>query len=152
METYEERSYDFTDYYGSVRDKKYRQKEMSVMIRKATSMIISISIQMIMVVLIIMFVYSAGVKGFEFGLSVFTPSSIAPAPGKDIMVIVEEGASDLEIAKLLEEKGLISDYKVFLIQAKLYMADMNPDSYTLNTSMTSEKMIEIMAANQEEKE
>lgn len=146
METNEERSYDFTYYYGSIRS--IRQKEMSVMIRKATSMIISISIQMIIVVLIIMFVYSAGVKGFEFGLSVFTPSSVDQAPGKDIMVIIEEDATDLEIARLLEEKGLILDYKVFLIQTKLYMAEISPDSYTLNTSMTSEEMLEILAADQ----
>lgn len=146
METNEERSYDFTYYYGSIRS--IRQKEMSVMIRKATSMIISISIQMIIVVLIIMFVYSAGVKGFEFGLSVFTPSSVDQAPGKDIMVIIEEDATDLEIARLLEEKGLILDYKVFLIQTKLYMAEISPDSYTLNTSMTSEEMLEILVADQ----
>lgn len=122
------------------------------MIRKATSMIISISIQMIIVVLIVMVVYSAGVKGFEFGLSVFTPSSVDPLPGKDIMVIIEEDATDMEIAKLLEEKGLILDYKVFFIQQKLYMTDISPDSYTLNTSMTSEDILEFFTTNQVEKE
>lgn len=122
------------------------------MIRKATSMIISISIQMIVVVLIIMFLYSAGVKGYEFGLSIFTPSSVDSEPGKDIMVIIEEDLSDIDIAKLLEEKGLILDSKAFFIQSKLYMVDLNPDSYTLNTSMTSEKILEVLGTNREEKE
>lgn len=115
------------------------------MIRKAAGMIISISLQMIVCALVIIFLYDAGMKGFAFGESVFAPEAVSPqGNGKDMIVIVEEGASDLSVAKLLESKGLIKDYKVFLVQAKLYQADLYPGTYTLNTSMTSEEMLDIL--------
>ncbi|MBP3542814.1 MAG: endolytic transglycosylase MltG, partial [Lachnospiraceae bacterium] len=61
-----------------------------------------------------------------------------------MIVIVEEDASEADVAKLLENKGLIEDYKVFWIQAKLYNATLYPGTYTLNTSMTSEEMLHIL--------
>ncbi len=115
------------------------------MIRKTAGMIISISLQMIVCAVVIIFLYDAGVKGFAFGESIFSPEAVSSqGNGKDMIVIVEEGASDLDVAKLLESKGLIRDYKVFLVQAKLYQATLYPGTYTLNTSMTSEEMLEIL--------
>lgn len=115
------------------------------MIRKTAGMIISISLQMIVCALVVILLYDTGIKGFAFGESIFSPTAVSvQGAGKDMIVIVEEEASDLEVAKLLESKGLIEDYKVFLIQAKLYEADLYPGTYTLNTSMTSEEMLKIL--------
>lgn len=115
------------------------------MIRKTAGMIISISLQMIVCALVIIVLYDAGTKGFAFGQSIFAPSAVASeANGKDVIVIVEKDASDMDVAKLLESKGLIQDYKVFWVQAKLYEATLYPGTYTLNTSMTSEEMLQIL--------
>ncbi len=115
------------------------------MVRKTAGMIISISLQMIVCALIIIALYDTGVKGFEFGQSIFSQTAVASeANGKDMIVIVEEDASEADVAKLLENKGLIEDYKVFWIQAKLYNATLYPGTYTLNTSMTSEEMLQIL--------
>lgn len=114
------------------------------MVRKAAGMIISISMQMIICALVIILLYNAGVKGFEFGESVFSPTAVSAEPGRDMIVIIEEDASAMEVAKLLEDKGLINDYKVFFVQALLYKAEFQPAAYTLNTSMTSEDMIEVL--------
>lgn len=115
------------------------------MVRKTAGMIISISLQMLICVLVVIFLYDAGVKGFALGESIFAPQAVSSeGNGRDMIVIVEEGSSDLDVAKLLENKGLIEDYKVFLVQAKLYQADLYPGTYTLNTSMTSEEMLEIL--------
>ncbi len=123
------------------------------MVRKAAGMIISISLQMIVCALVVILIYDAGVKGFAFGESVFTPKAVSSkANGKDMIVIVEEKASDLDVAKLLESKGLIEDYKVFLVQAKLYRGTIHPGTYTLNTSMTSEEMLELLIEEPETEE
>lgn len=115
------------------------------MIRKTAGLIISISLQMIVCALVIIVLYDAGTKGFAFGQSIFTPSAVASeANGRDVIVIVEKDASDVDVAKLLESKGLIEDYKVFWIQTKLYEATLYPGTYTLNTSMTSEEMLQIL--------
>lgn len=114
------------------------------MVRKTAGMIISISFQMIVCALVVILLYDAGMKGFQFGESVFSTKAVSEAPGKDMIVIVENGASDMDVAKLLESKGLILDSKVFFVQAKLYKAHMHPGTYTLNTSMTSEEILDII--------
>lgn len=123
------------------------------MIRKTAGMIISISMQMIVCALVIIVLYHTGVKGFEFGQSIFSQKAVASeANGKDMIVIVEEDASESDVAKLLEDKGLVADDKVFWIQAKLYEAELYPGTYTLNTSMTSEEMLQILSAKPEQGE
>ncbi|MCI9539823.1 MAG: endolytic transglycosylase MltG [Lachnospiraceae bacterium] len=115
------------------------------MIRKAAGLIISISLQMIVCALVVIFLYDAGVKGFAFGESIFSNAAVSsPGNGRDMIVIIEKGASDLDVAKLLESKGLIEDYKVFLVQTVLYKATLYPGTYTLNTSMTPEEMLDIL--------
>jgi len=123
------------------------------MVRKAAGMIISISLQMIVCAVVVMLIYDAGVRGFAFGESIFTPSAVSSkANGKDMIVIVEEGATELEVAKLLESKGLIEDFKVFYVQSKLYRGTILPGTYTLNTSMTSEEMLELLIEEPETEE
>ena len=115
------------------------------MIRKAAGLIISISLQMIVCALVVIFLYDAGVKGFAFGGSIFSNAAVSsPGNGRDMIVKKKKGASDLDVAKLLESKGLIEDYKVFLVQTVLYKATLYPGPYTLNTSMTPEEMLDIL--------
>ncbi len=69
-----------------------------------------------------------------------------------MIVIVEESDSELDVGKRLESKGLISNAYVFFIQAKLYKAKMYAGTYTLNTAMTSEEMLRIIARKPEKSE
>jgi UPF0755 protein len=85
--------------------------------------------------------------GYEFGYRVFTESAIDEAPGKDVMVLVKEDMSQKEIAEMLEEKGLIRDSRLFLLQLKLsaYSGKLIPGVYTLNTAMEPKEMMVVMA-------
>lgn len=114
------------------------------MVRKIAGAVISISLKLIVAVLVVMLLVNAGQRAYQFGLQVFNPVPVSQQPGKDMIVIIEENDSDMEVAKRLESKGLISDAYVFYIQAKLYRAELYAGTYTLNTSMTSEEMLEIM--------
>jgi UPF0755 protein len=69
------------------------------------------------------------------------------APGEDILVQVQEGTSSMELAKLLEQKGLIRDAKLFYIRLKLsaYRNSIEPGIYILNTSMTPKEMMMSMS-------
>lgn len=122
------------------------------MVRKAAGMIISISVQLIFLVIVIMLVYHAGAKGFEFGQDIFAPQAMAAPPGQDMIVIIESGDSAMDVGKLLENKGLIKDKLVFFVQSKLYKTEFYPGTYTLNTSMTSEEMLEIFTETSDEEE
>ena len=114
------------------------------MVRKAAGMIISITVQIIICVLVVILIYNGAVKGFEFGISIFSSAAMTEAPGQDMIVIIEEGASAWDVGNLLEKKGLIQDEKIFFIQAILYKANLQAGTYTLNTSMTPEQILEIL--------
>ena len=74
------------------------------------------------------------------------------APGTDVEVTVAAGDDVASVAAQLEEKGLIRDVNLFRIQN---LITANPEgfregTYTLNTSMTPEEMINILSGNAQE--
>ena len=63
-----------------------------------------------------------------------------------------EDADIKDIAKMLEEKGLISDYRLFVVQELLSAQHdkIKPGIYDLSTDMKAEEMLEILAGEGEE--
>lgn len=114
------------------------------MVRKMAMTVISISVKIILVVAVICLLVWGGKKGFEFGVSIFTPTTVEDAPGTDIPVVIKSGLDAMDVAKLLEDKGIIADYRVFWLQSLLYECEIEPGEYTLNTSMTSENILEVI--------
>lgn len=122
------------------------------MVRKIAAAVISVSLKMIIAVLVAVILGRVSQEAYAFGMQVFHPVSISQQPGKDMIVIVEESDSELDVGKRLESNGLISNAYVFFIQAKLYKAKMYAGTYTLNTAMTSEEMLRIIARKPEKSE
>lgn len=106
------------------------------------NMIFRLTISCIVVVL----VYRAAMYSYHFGYMVFSDAAMEVSPGRDVTVTVETDDDVLDIGELLERRGLISDAKIFLVQAYLleYNDKLLPGVYSLNTSMKSEEMLEIM--------
>ena len=65
----------------------------------------------------------------------------------DRLVQVKDSMSEMEIAEMLEEKGLIRDRFLFVLQLKVsgYSGKLKAGPYTLNTSMTAEEMLRVMS-------
>lgn len=104
---------------------------------------------------IIMFVYKYAIYGYTFGFEVFSDRAVAaPNMGVTMSVAITEGKSNMEIATLLEEKGLIENARVFYVQLMLsdYKNALKPGIYDLSTSMTAMEMMKVMAADSEETE
>ena len=99
----------------------------------------------------ILVIFRTGQKAYEFGFRIFTEEAMSPAPGRDVAVTIVQGDSTMDVGKMLEEKGLIRDYKLFYVQKKcsVYDDDIKPGFYTLNTSMTAEDMFAIIAGRKE---
>lgn len=91
-------------------------------------------------------VVQAGKKAYDFGYRIFTEEPMSQAPGRDVTVTVTQGDSESDIAKMLEEKGLIRDALLFRIQKKLsvYKGAIAPGSYQLNTCMNTDEMLEVL--------
>jgi UPF0755 protein len=69
-----------------------------------------------------------------------------------VTVTVTEGESARTIGNTLEQKGLIRDSRLFVIQEMLsaYKDKLLPGTYELNTSMTAEEMMAVMANEDQE--
>lgn len=116
--------------------------------------VLSLALKIAIGVFIITFVYSQTLKAYDFGLRVFNEPAVAVAPGKDITVSITEGKSYWDIANILEDKGLVRDAKLAYAQiwASEYRENMKPGSFVLNTSMTTEEMLAVMAYDEDEQE
>ena len=89
-----------------------------------------------------------GKTAYYFGYNIFYQQPMdSEEEGRDVTVAVEEGDSVYQIGRTLESRGLIQDAKVFVVQEKLsnYSGKLQPGTYILNTSMTPDEIMEILA-------
>lgn len=104
-------------------------------------------IKVVVIAAVVVFVFHGATQAYEFGYRVFADQPMSATGGRTITVSVAENASLKEIAQMLEEKGLIEDANLFVVQELLsaYHGEIIPGIYDLSTDMTAEQMLEIMA-------
>lgn len=102
----------------------------------------------------VVFVFRGATQAYDFGYRVFADQPVSVSGGRTITVGVSESASVKEIAEMLEERGLIEDSKLFIVQELLsaYHNKILPGIYDLSTDMTAEQMLEIMSTPTGEEE
>lgn len=107
------------------------------------SSILGISIM----ILIVIVVLRAGKTAYDLGYRIFTEPAMEEAPGQDMTVQVKKGMSSLELGNLLEEKKLVDNGMLFMIQLKVlgYDDKLKEGSYTLNTSQTAREMMQVIS-------
>ena len=91
---------------------------------------------------------------YDFGFRVFTEEPMTGDPGVNYTVTLTEETKPKQVAEALEEFGLIRDKDLFYVQYLLseQKDKLVPGSYELNTSMTADEMLIIMAADNAEGE
>ncbi|MCH5249081.1 MAG: endolytic transglycosylase MltG [Lachnospiraceae bacterium] len=111
-------------------------------------------IKIVVAVFLIMFIYDAAVKAYDYGYRVFAEEPMTVGEGRTISIFIRESDSAKDIGNTLEEKGLIRDARLFIVQELLseYHGKIVPGIYDLNTSMSTEEMLEIMATEPEDAE
>lgn len=106
-------------------------------------------------VIVVFYVYKAAVIAYDYGYRIFAEEPVSQEPGRDVTIAVTSDKDTRTIGEMLESKGLIRDSKLFLIQELLSEnhGKIKEGTYTLNTSMTVNEMLDIMAdAGEEETE
>lgn len=114
---------------------------------KTISGVIQIMLNVLFYVIVIIAIMRFSIAAYELSYQVFGNVTVQASPGTDKTVTIGEGDSDMEIAAMLEKQGLIVNKYSFLLRAKLTVSDRHPivpGSYTLNTSMPYETIIEII--------
>lgn len=88
---------------------------------------------------------------YDYGYRVFTEPPMSFGDGRIISVYVENDSSALDVGEMLQEKGLIRDGRLFMIQELLseHHGSIQPGIYDLNTNMTAQEILEVIAQEPE---
>lgn len=98
------------------------------------------------IILAVYVIYQGALKCYDYGYRIFTETAISSGEGKKVTVAITGDMSASDIGHLLENKGLIRDANLFILQYYLseYREDVKPGVFELSTSMTAEEMMEAM--------
>ena len=98
------------------------------------------------------FIFRGATQAYDFGYRVFADQPVSVTGGRTITVGIAENASVKDIAQMLQEKGLIEDSNLFIVQELLsaHHGKILPGIYDLSTEMTAGQMLEIMSTPVEE--
>lgn len=100
---------------------------------------------------VIIIVFKLAVAAYDFGFNLFADIPMDEGEGRTVSVVISENQDTMDIAKMLEEKGLIRDAKMFFVQEKLsdYKDQTVSGTYELNTAMSIEEMLAVLYDNGE---
>ena len=100
---------------------------------------------------IIMYIIKAATAAYDYGYRVFTELPVSSGEGRIISVYIEDGSSALDVGQMLQDKGLIRDGRLFMVQELLSEkhGKIQPGIYDLSTTMTAQEMLEVIAQEPE---
>lgn len=116
--------------------------------------VLSGALSVLILILILFAIVKVGTVAYDLGYRVFTEPALEREPGRDVIIQLRRGMSEMELGSLLEEKRLIDNGIVFAIQLRLsaYSDKLKPGQYTLNTSQTAKEMMQIMTGEEIEEQ
>lgn len=135
-------------YYGRI--------EFSIVmnIKSLIATVIETIIKVIIIALAVSYIIKGVSAAYDFGYRVFADEPVSLSNGRTITVGIAESAKVKDIGVMLQEKGLIEDSKLFVVQELLseYHGMIKPGIYDLSTDMKTADMLRIMSAESEENE
>ena len=112
---------------------------------------VQIIFKVVLFAFLIMYILRMATLAYDYGYRVFTEPPLSFGEGRIISVYIEDGSSALEVGEMLQDKGLIRDGRLFMVQELLseYHGKIQPGIYDLNTTMTAQEMLEVIAQEPE---
>ncbi len=110
--------------------------------------VIETVIKVVVVAVVVVFVLRTSTEAYDFGYRIFADEPVTTTGnGRTVTVGIAENASIKDIAEMLEEKGLIADANLFVVQEFLsaYHGEIIPGIYDLSTTMTTQEMLAVMS-------
>lgn len=114
-------------------------------------------LRLAIIIFVIMGIIRVGEFAYTCGYNIVANEAVDIAPGRDVKVELTDRMSEQDVAKLMEEKGLVKDAFIFRLQLVLnkYEKKLTPGTYMLNTSMTPKELMKAISgeeAGEEEEE
>jgi cell division protein YceG involved in septum cleavage len=114
-------------------------------LRKTSEKTLGLTIKISVYLILVIVLYTLGLKGFRFGEAVFSEKGVTEQPGTDVKISIDAGDSVMDVAGKAVDAGLAKDKLVFYVQSLVYEAEFLPYTYTINNSLPAEEIIEIMS-------
>lgn len=116
-------------------------------IKEILASVFSTAVKVVVAVIVVMYIYKYMGMAYDYGYRLFSEKPVSEGEGIVVSVTIGEDYSTKEIGKMLEEKGLIRDGMLFVLQelASEHRGEIKPGKYDLSTAMTAEEMITIMS-------
>ena len=123
------------------------------MSNKSIRMLISVSLNVLIIVLGIYLVFIAGSRAYSFGEKVFNEQSIdSEDNARTVEITITTDIQPKKLAELLYDKGLVSDKTIafFQIQFSDYKGKFVGGTYEVNTGMTPTDIMEVLSQTDRE--
>lgn len=103
-------------------------------------------------VVVVLVVFYLSVSAYDFGYAVFADTPLSTGEAVPVSVVITEDKDTMEVAKLLESKGIIADAKIFYVQEMLSdsTGGIQPGVYELSSTMNSAEILAVITAEMEE--
>ena len=100
---------------------------------------------------IIMYIVTIATAAYDYGYRVFTEPPVSSGEGRIISVYIEDGSSALDVGNMLQDKGIIRDGTLFMVQELLSEnhGKIQPGVYDLSTAMTAQEILDVIAQEPE---
>ena len=125
------------------------------MSNKSIRMLISVSLNVLIIVLGIYLIFFMGSKAYSFGEKVFNEQSVdSQDNARTVEVTITTGIQAKKLAGMLYDKGLVQDKTIayFQIQFSDYKDKFVCGTYELNTGMTPTEIMQVLAQSDSEEE
>lgn len=120
--------------------------------KNGSSVAAKIAIKTAMYVVGILIVVLVCKSAFDFGEEVFSAEGMdSKGNGKEVVVTIPMNSNTSEVGEILKENGLIESEWAFMIQTFLYESEIASGTYTLNTEMSAEDIIDAIRPVEKEK-
>lgn len=106
-------------------------------------------VKVVVAVLVVYYTYQGAMVCYDYGYRVFAEPAVASGEGRKVTVTVTEDMTPLEIGKLFENRGLVRDARLFVLQYYFseHLKEVKPGTFELSTAMTVEEMMAAMSAS-----
>ena len=113
--------------------------------------VIETIIKVVVIAIALSFIFKGITRAYDFGYKVFADEPMSANNPKTITVAVPESSDVKSVATMLQDKGLIEDATLFVIQELLsaYHGKIQPGIYDLSTGMTATEMLRIMGSGED---
>ncbi|MCM1183246.1 MAG: endolytic transglycosylase MltG [Roseburia sp.] len=124
-------------------------------VKQLLGAIVGMMARIALAAVIIVAVFRLAVGAYNFGYQVFADIPMEEDGGRVVSIIVTEEQDSRDVAKLLEQRGLIADANVFYVQEQLskdFKDNIQPGTYELSSGMSAAEMLRILCRLDEETE